>query len=711
MMLRNRKKKFRICCFMRPSIRNFLVLLFISVLIFKPIILNSKTFSIPNVKPSLYILTGEDFTIPIEKINNLKLMNIPNDKYIEFYKIFSVISDKKLNDLELSNLITKYVYSDELTHQIIAWYLLRSSHTKPKLPEMYHFLIKNEDWPDTKIIRKKIENFIINHPTKDSFVSNYFQSYPPLTGDGHLALSISKFKSKDYKKAKESYDLAWHKMKLTKEAKEKFINYCNICISRDDNITRFERMLYLGDLDELKDIAKSIGTEYVSLANIAKKLKNNETIISTEFMKIEKGQYNNSIYHYLKLMWLNKKKNTKNTYEYLNKHKNTLNIRNPTLWGVQAEILGRSLISEKKYREAYEAMNLKNTEKNQIFSNLEFLKGWISLRIFNDNKRSINHFEKLYRLSPTDDNKSMALYWIAENLSIMGDTDEEIKYLSDSARFYDTFYGLISLSKLKENNIEPKIIINNQDNPNFKETIDLEKITAIELLTAVDKKYLAAKFINIVFEEDINYNHSNYIANLANMKHLPQTSIKIAKKTGIKSININYLYPTIDFPLIYKPNDREHLIKELIYSIIRQESEFSSEAISYSGAIGIMQIMPSTAKMLSNQEKIKYNQDQLLEDSSYNIQLGSRYIHDLINQFDGSYVYAISAYNAGPSRIKKWSKDYTTSNIIDWIELIPFKETRYYVKNVLRNVQFYKILLYTEDNEFNIIYDLRRGPV
>ena len=405
---------------------------------------------------------------------------------------------------------------------------------------------------------------------------------------------------------------------------------------------------------------------------------------------------------------LNKKNNTKKTYEYFNKYKNTLTIKNPTLWGVQAEILGRSLIKEKKYREAYEVMSLRNTEENQIFSNLEFLKGWISLRIFNDTFRSTSHFKKIYELSPSDDNMSMALYWIAENYSIIGDPDEEVRYLSESAIFSDTFYGLISLDKLNRNN-RSLLIIDDHDQPNPQENVDLEKIIAVELLVAIDKKYLAAKFINKVFEDDKNYNYANYLANLANLKHLPQTSIKIAKKTGVDRIKINHLYPVVDFPINDTEEETKYLPKELIYSIIRQESEFSSEAVSYSGAIGMMQIMPDTAKMLSRQEKLKYDLNKVLEDSSYNVQLGSRYIFDLVKEFEGSYIRAISSYNAGPNRIKQWNKNNTTDNVLDWIELIPFKETRYYVKNVLRNVQFYRILLNREDDVFNILDDLERG--
>ena len=101
----------------------------------------------------------------------------------------------------------------------------------------------------------------------------------------------------------------------------------------------------------------------------------------------------------------------------------------------------------------------------------------------------------------------------------------------------------------------------------------------------------------------------------------------------------------------------------------------------------------------------------MIEDPIYNVQLGTRYITDLIDDFDGSYVYPISAYNAGPNRVNKWVKSYKTDDILDWIELIPYRETRGYVKNVLRNIQFYRILLNNDHNEINILHDLKRGSV
>ena len=240
MHLKNLNKFYFTCSYSVFQMASILFFLFIGFILFNSSNSFAKTELFPLLKPSHYALTGENLSIPKDKAENLKIMSITKDDYAEFYEIFKNLNNNKYSDKEISNLVEKYNYSNVLTHKIISWYLLRSNETKPELSEMHHFLVNNQDWPDTEKIRKKIENYIIMGPIEDAFVVDYFKTFPPLSGDGYLAYSISKFKSQEYKEAKEFYDYAWHMMKITAEAKQSFINYCNICISRDDNIKRFE---------------------------------------------------------------------------------------------------------------------------------------------------------------------------------------------------------------------------------------------------------------------------------------------------------------------------------------------------------------------------------------------------------------------------------------------------------------------------------------
>ena len=137
---------------------------------------------------------------------------------------------------------------------------------------------------------------------------------------------------------------------------------------------------------------------------------------------------------------------------------------------------------------------------------------------------------------------------------------------------------------------------------------------------------------------------------------------------------------------------------ELILSVIRQESEFDQKANSYVGARGMMQLMPYTAKLVAKQAKMNYSKAKLTKDPEYNIKLGSHYLAGLLEEYEGSYPFALSAYNAGPNRVKHWKKingnpQKKQISYIDWIELIKFKETRNYVQRVLENINVYRYMV------------------
>ena len=137
---------------------------------------------------------------------------------------------------------------------------------------------------------------------------------------------------------------------------------------------------------------------------------------------------------------------------------------------------------------------------------------------------------------------------------------------------------------------------------------------------------------------------------------------------------------------------------ELVLAVIRQESEFDQKAHSYAGARGMMQLMTYTAKLVAKQSKLPYSKSRLTTDPNYNIKLGSYYLAGLLEEYEGSYPFALAAYNAGPKRVKYWKKingnpQNAQISYIDWIELIKFKETRNYVQRVLENVNVYRYIL------------------
>jgi len=174
-------------------------------------------------------------------------------------------------------------------------------------------------------------------------------------------------------------------------------------------------------------------------------------------------------------------------------------------------------------------------------------------------------------------------------------------------------------------------------------------------------------------------------------------AIQIAKEASYQKRFYNKLnYPVIETPQMV--NNKKMPKSELILAIIRQESEFDQNANSAVGARGMMQLMTYTAKLIAKQANLPYVKSKLKDDPNYNIQLGSFYVTELLEDYEGSYPFVLAAYNAGPKRVKYWKKTNGNPqkgkiNYVDWVELVKFKETRNYIQRVLENVNVYRYML------------------
>lgn len=172
---------------------------------------------------------------------------------------------------------------------------------------------------------------------------------------------------------------------------------------------------------------------------------------------------------------------------------------------------------------------------------------------------------------------------------------------------------------------------------------------------------------------------------------------KAARQRGV--ILPQSAYPTISLPSEtggFRPED------EIVLSVIRQETEFSQFAVSGAGARGMMQMMPATARETARDLGEPYRFTWLTDDLDYNLVLGMHHLGEVLDDYDGSYVMALAAYNAGGHRVRRWVQDYGDPrdpdvDPIDWVESIPFSETRNYVMRVMENMQVYRTRLANDE--------------
>jgi len=221
-------------------------------------------------------------------------------------------------------------------------------------------------------------------------------------------------------------------------------------------------------------------------------------------------------------------------------------------------------------------------------------------------------------------------------------------------------------------------------------------IKNIQLLKELDKAEYSKYFLKHLASLNIEKGSELLAGKLAIDVGRYDFAIQIAKQASYEK----RFYNEINYPVIRTSeivNQKTMPKNELVLAVIRQESEFDKDATSYVGARGLMQLMTYTAKLVAKQAKLPYSKNKL-KNPDYNIKLGSYYLAGLLEVYEGSYPFALAAYNAGPKRVKYWKKvngnpQKGNINYVDWIELIKFKETRNYVQRVLENVNVYKYML------------------
>jgi soluble lytic murein transglycosylase len=315
----------------------------------------------------------------------------------------------------------------------------------------------------------------------------------------------------------------------------------------------------------------------------------------------------------------------------------------------------------------------------------EFLAGFIALRKLSNPAKASVHFQRLAAQSKAAITQGRAHYWLAR----AGGGAAEYRL---SAAWPNTFYGQLSLLALGE---DPAARIRAQRDPAATpgDALDLagrEVARAAAYLVAWGEPRRAQAFLFRLDDISPDPTSRALVARLAQGFGTPETAVALARRAGRDGL----IQLDTGWPQAAAIPADAGLEPSLALAIIRQESSFDSTTTSPVGARGLMQLMPATAASVARQLGTQAPVTALTSDPALNIRLGTTYLRGLMDQFGGVVPYAVAGYNAGPGRVTEWSNtngDPRTgsSDMIDWIELIPFGETRNYVQRVIENQVIY----------------------
>ena len=382
----------------------------------------------------------------------------------------------------------------------------------------------------------------------------------------------------------------------------------------------------------------------------------------------------------------------------------------PDRWWTERSILTRSLIYKKKYALAYKVSSNHSMSEGSDYAEAEWLSGWVALTFLNDPNMALQHFKNFYNNVGYPISLSRGAYWIARTYKIINNNQKSEEWFKEASKYLNTYYGQLAFIEIYPGepfslDAQPKV--DEKYEKKFKKN---SLIKSLKLLNELNKTDYAKDIIKHLAALDIKQGSEILAGKLSVEIGRYDYAIQIAKKASYDKKFYNELnYPVIETPGIV--NKKRMPKPELILAVIRQESEFDQDAHSYVGARGMMQLMTYTAKLVAKKAKLPYSKNRLKTDPIYNIKLGSYYLTELLEVYEGSYPFALAAYNAGPKRVKYWKKingnpQKGKINYVDWIELVKFEETRNYIQRVLENVNVYRYMINGEPTKiYNFFED------
>ena len=615
-----------------------------------------------------------------------------SDKDFEITKVVFDYVDRKQWKLALYD---AQKMQDKTIYTLVNWMYLIEPQSGASFNEYSAFIKNHKDWPRINRIKYLAEhkiNFDNNSPPS---IIEYFSNNPPLSGFGRLRLAEAFLENNQTEKAKNLVKDGFKDAELSKNDLKYFSKIFKKFLTHQDYVLRADYFAYEAKYKDLRDTIDYLNPDYQKLYNARAALftkRSADNLISQvpQSLKEDPGLI------YDRIKWRRKKARFDDALTLMNQSASDSLMRNQYLAKERLSV-ARDKISDKEYKVAYDILKDHRLNEGADYAEIEWHLGWLALSFTNQTDVALNHFLKMNAAVTYPISKARAAYWIGRTYKKLGQTNQSNTWFRTGSQYGATFYGQLSHIELNEkrfsinNNFkfsEDKYEEFKKNNPLAKSVIVLKELNRTRYTKDI-LRHLGDAEQNRTFEE------ISMAGVLAQEIERLDFAIQIAKNASYKNLNfLEISFPRIEVPKQVK--NQKILDSSVILALIRQESEFDTSANSKVGAKGLMQIMPATARLLSKVTNVEFSREKLTKDKDYNLALGSYYISDLDDLF-GSHYLAFAAYNAGPHRVEKWIKTYGDPrrkqiDAIDFIELIPFHETRNYVQRVSENINVYEYL-------------------
>ena len=577
---------------------------------------------------------------------------------------------------------------DDIGRRTLEWAALRLQAKAAGHERIAAFIDNNPGWPTSGFLQSRLEDGLYASKAPHTLVRERFAKDAPRTTSGRIALARAQLAAGAKADAQALVRKAWREDDFGTWTEGAILKEFGEMLNDADHRHRAARLFYKGQHAASLRTAELVSKDYVALAK-ARSAVHREANATKLMEAVPASLRDDPTFIFARIQILRRANKHADAAELLAKVKDSKDLVEPAAWWTERRMIARRLLDNGDAKLAYKVAAEHPGVSGEEFIDAEFHAGWISLRFLGDAETASRHFAAAGEIARTPISLARTLYWQGRAAEARELTDQATAFYTQASEHSSAYYGQLARARLglEEQPVRRARAAAEGDDR-------LAAIRAIEVFEAIDEKELAFRLtVDLARSLDDETQIAALGHILARAKDARGTLMvgKLASQRGIALDDVAFpMFGVPEFEQLARATE-----KPVVFAIARQESAFQHDAVSHAGAKGLMQMLTSTARVTAKRAGVAFEERRLLTDPAFNAQLGSAHLAELMDDHGNSLILTFAAYNAGGPRVRQWIAAYGDPRSpdvdpIDWVERIPFTETRNYVQRVAENLAMYR---------------------
>lgn len=584
-----------------------------------------------------------------------------------------------------------------LLGRYLRWRELLEGEPRPSFAAFHEFLAGGSDWPSLGTIQLRAEAAVDDDVSFAQRLA-FFERLPPRTRQGRIRYAQALIAAGREAEAVRLLRQSWVEDNYSSSEESYFLDNYGSILRSADHAARLERLLWDERIDEARRMLGRVGSRERELALARLKLQLSDATVDAAIDAVPADLQRDPGLMFDRLRWRRQKGNYAGAAEILLKQ--PADLGQPQKWWREHERVIREAIDQRDFRLAYELASAHSQQQGAELAEAEWLSGWLALRFLDQPAAARRHFERMWPAVSTPISRGRAAYWAGRAAAQGGDLNAARAWYARAAAYPTAFYGQLAAIEIGvdvADRLDPVVRAPTAAREALQRRLPAQIAALFCARGQADHAQPFFRHMGYEARDDHELRAVIDLAHGCDRADLVLTVARAAASNGRHLIRDAYPVPRVRMLREVAGGLPEPALR---LAVARQESLFNPGARSGAGALGLMQLMPPTAEAMAKEAGVPFSRTRLVTDPEYNARLGSTYLQRQLRRWDDEPALALAAYNAGPSRVVRWlaehgdpRADRDPYRLIDWIELIPFSETRNYVQRVLEGRGMYRALL------------------